>query len=69
MEKKTFMQVIVDNKGKIIKGILIGLGTAGAVLGISKLLNGQEEVMIDVPNVENDNEPVEVVPEEVTDKE
>ena len=43
MEKKTIMEVIKENKGAIIKRLLIVVGSVGGVLLASKLLAGDDE--------------------------
>ena len=42
-EKKTIMEVIKENKGKIVKGLLIGLASIGGILIAAGLLSNPED--------------------------
>ena len=57
MEKKTIMEVIKENKGTIIKRLLIIAGSVGGVLLASRLLAGDDNEMEEL--VEGDAQDVE----------
>jgi len=48
MEKRTFGQLIKENRGKIIKGTIIVVGVIAGVVAIKLLTNRGEKQFIDV---------------------
>lgn len=64
MEKKTLMEVIKENKGAIIKRLLIIVGSVGGVLLASKLLAGDDE-QIEALEESDDAQDVEFTESEI----